>query len=89
MIDEDVIEQAEEIMRLFQAEVYALCEKNISPTEVTTTYMVAGILMKTAIELYSSTLDEDAVLSVLDAVKETVPTISESLKKEISEVTYH
>lgn len=89
MIDEDVIEQAEEIMRLFQAEVYALCEKNISPTEVTTTYMVAGILMKTAIELYSSTMDEDDVLKMLDTVKETVPTISESLKKEISGVTYH
>ena len=45
--------------------------------------------MKTAIELYASTLDEDAVLSVLDAVKETVPSISESLKKEIAGVTYH
>ena len=45
--------------------------------------------MKTAIELYASTLDEDAVLSVLDAVKETVQSISESLKKEIEGVTYH
>ena len=89
MIDEDILEQADEMIRLFQAELYKLCEKNISPTEVTTTYMVAGILMKTAIELYASTLDEDAVLSVLDAVKETVPSISESLKKEIAGVTYH
>ena len=36
MIDMDMIERADEIMRTFQKEVYNLCEKNISPTEVTT-----------------------------------------------------
>jgi len=89
MIDEDILEQADEIMRIFQAEVYALCERNISPTEVTTSYMVAGILMKSAIEIYASTMDEQAVLGVLDAVRESIPSISEQLKKSISEVTYH
>ena len=89
MIDEDILEKADEMIRLFQAELYKLCEKNISPTEVTTTYMVAGVMMKTAIELYSSTMDDDSILGVLDAIKDTVPTISESVKKEISGVTYH
>ena len=73
MIDMDMIEKADEIMRAFQKEVYELCEKNISPTEVTTSYMVAGILMKTAIEIYVSTLEEESVMKVLDAVRDTVP----------------
>jgi len=34
-------------------------------------------------------MDDDSILGVLDAVKDTVPTISESVKKEISGVTYH
>jgi len=89
MIDEDVLEKADEMIRLFQAELYKLCEKNISPTEVATTYMVAGVLMKTAIELYSPTMDEASILGVLDAVKDTVPAITESVQKEISSVTYH
>ena len=51
--------------------------------------MVAGVMMKTAIELYSSTMDNDSILGVLDAIKDTVPTISESVQKELSSVTYH
>ena len=89
MIDMDLIERADEIMRTFQKEVYNLCEKNISPTEVTTSYMVAGILMKTAIEIYVSTLEEESVMKVLDAVRDTVPLVAEKLQREFSEVTYH
>jgi ribosomal protein S7 len=76
-------------MRTFQKEVYNLCEKNISPTEVTTSYMVAGILMKTAIEIYVSTLDEEAVMKVVDAIKDTVPLVAEKMQRELGEVTYH
>ena len=89
MIDMDMIERADEIMRAFQKEVYDLCEKNISPTEVTTSYMVAGILMKTAIELYVSTLEEESVMKVLDAVRDTVPLVAEKMQREFDEVTYH
>ena len=89
MIDMDMIERADEIMRTFQKEVYNLCEKNISPTEVTTSYMVAGILMKTAIEIYVSTLDEEAVMKVVDAIKYTVPLVAEKMQRELGEVTYH
>tara|TARA_R100000234_G_scaffold102777_1_gene72100 strand:+ start:1582 stop:1851 length:270 start_codon:yes stop_codon:yes gene_type:complete len=89
MIDMDMIERADEIMRTFQKEVYNLCEKNISPTEVTTSYMVAGILMKTAIEIYVSTLDEEAVMKVVDAIKDTVPLVAEKMQRELGEVTYH
>tara|TARA_Y100000817_G_scaffold309019_1_gene297550 strand:- start:1679 stop:1948 length:270 start_codon:yes stop_codon:yes gene_type:complete len=89
MIDMDMIERADEIMRTFQKEVYNLCEKNISPTEVTTSYMVAGILMKTAIEIYVSTMDENAVMKVVDAIKDTVPLVAEKMQRELGEVTYH
>ena len=89
MIDMDMIERADEIMRTFQKEVYNLCEKNISPTEVTTSYMGAGILMKTAIEIYVSTMDENAVMKVLDAVRDTVPLVAEKMQREIDGVTYH
>ena len=89
MIDMDMIERADEIMRAFQKEVYNLCEKNISPTEVTTSYMVAGILMKTAIEIYVSTMDENAVMKVVDAIKDTVPLVAEKMQRELGEVTYH
>ena len=89
MIDMDMIERADEIMRTFQKEVYNLCEKNISPTEVTTSYMVAGILMKTAIEIYVSTLDENAVMKGVDAIKDTVPLVAEKMQRELGEVTYH
>ena len=89
MIDMDMIERADEIMRTFQKEVYNLCEKNISPTEVTTSYMVAGILMKTAIEIYVSTLEEESVMKVLDAVRDTVPLVAEKMQRELGEVTYH
>ena len=89
MIDMDMIERADEIMRTFQKEVYNLCEKNISPTEVTTSYMVAGILMKTAIEIYVSTMDENAVMKVVDAIKDTVPLVAEKMQLELGEVTYH
>ena len=89
MIDMDTIEEAEEIIREFQRQLYNLCEENISPTEVTTSYMVAGVLMKTAIEIYSSTLDEDAVMKVVDAVKDTVPLVVEKMKNELDGVTYH
>ena len=89
MIDMDMIERADEIMRAFQKEVYNLCEKNISPTEITTSYMVAGILMKTAIEIYVSTMDENAVMKVVDAIKDTVPLVAEKMQRELGEVTYH
>ena len=89
MIDMDMIERADEIMRTFQKEVYNLCEKNISPTEVTTSYMVAGILMKTAIEIYVSTMDENAVMKVVDARKETGALVAEKMQREIDGVTYH
>ena len=89
MIDMDMIKKADEIMRAFQKEVYELCEKNISPTEVTTSYMVAGILMKTAIEIYVSTLDEEAGMKVVDAIKDTVPLVAEKMQRELGEVTYH
>ena len=89
MIDMDMIEMADEIMRTFQKEVNNLCEKNISPTEVTTSYMVAGILMKTAIEIYVSTMDENAVMKVVDAIKDTVPLVAEKMQRELGEVTYH
>tara|TARA_A100000164_G_scaffold302501_1_gene277936 strand:+ start:198 stop:467 length:270 start_codon:yes stop_codon:yes gene_type:complete len=89
MIDMDMIERADEIMRAFQKEVYNLCEKNISPTEITTSYMVAGILMKTAIEIYVSTMDEEAVMKVLDAVRDTVPLVAEKMQRELDGVTYH
>ena len=89
MIDMDMIERADEIRRAFQKEVYDLCEKNISPTEVTTSYMVAGILMKSDIEIYVSTLDEEAVMKVLEAVRDTVHLVAERMQREFSEVTYH
>ena len=89
MIDMDMIERADEIMRAFQKEVYNLCEKNISPTEITTSYMVAGILMKTAIEIYVSTMDEEAVMKGLAAVRDTVPLVAEKMQREIDGVTYH
>ena len=89
MIDMDMIERADEIMRTFQKEVYNLCEKNISPTEVTTSYMVAGILMKTAIEIYVSTLEVESVMKVVDAIKDTVPLVAEKMQRELGEVTYH
>ena len=89
MVDMDMIEKADEIMRAFQKEVYTICEKNISPTEVTTSYMVAGILMKTAVEIYVSTLDENAVMKVVDAIKDTVPLVAEKMQRELGKVTYH
>lgn len=89
MIDMDTIEEAEEIIREFQRQLYNLCEENISPTEVTTSYMVAGVMMKTAIEIYISTLNEEDVVKVVDAIKDTIPLVAEKMKNELSEVTYH
>ena len=51
--------------------------------------MVAGILMKTAIEIYVSTMDEEAVMKVLDAVRDTVPLVAEKMQRELDGVTYH
>ena len=89
MIDMDTIEEAEEIIREFQRQLYNLCEENISPTEVQTSFMVAGVMMKTAIEIYTSTLDEEDVVKVVDAIKDTIPLVAEKMKNELSEVTYH
>ena len=45
--------------------------------------------MKTAIEIYTSTLDEEDVVKVVEAIKDTIPLVAEKMKNELSEVTYH
>jgi len=36
-----------------------------------------------------STLEEESVMKVLDAVRDTVPLVAEKMQREIDGVTYH
>ena len=83
------IEKADKIMKEFQTKLYKFCEEHISPTEVNTSYMVAGIMMKTAIEIYAASMSEETILTVLDEVKTTAPSIIGRLHREIDDVTVH
>ncbi len=83
------IEKADQIMKAFQSKLYKFCEQHISPTEVNTSYMVAGVMMKTAIEIYAASMDQESILTVLDEVKGTAPSIIDRLHREIDDVTVH
>lgn len=82
-------EKTDEIMRDFQQEIYKACEKRVSPTEINTTYMCAGILMKIAIEMYTIGMKDDAIVSLLEVVGESVPDIRKKIEGQLSEVTLH
>ena len=77
------------IMHEFAQEIYSACEKRVSPTEINTTYMCAGILMKIAIEMYTIGMKDDAIVSLLEVVGESVPDIRKKVEGELSEVTLH
>ena len=83
------IERADEIMKKFQTDLYNVCQAHISPTEVTTSYMVAGIMMKTAIQIYASTMDEKSIIGLMEEIKNTVPSLVDDIHREFSDVTVH
>ena len=83
------IEQTEEMMREFAQEIYKACEKRVSPTEINTTYMCAGILMKIAIEMYTVGMKDEAIISLLGVIGESIPDIRQRIEGAMKEVTVH
>ena len=83
------IERTKEMMQEFAQEIYTACEKRISPTEINTTYMCAGMLMKIAIEMYTVGMKDDAIVSLLEVIGESIPDIRKRVEGAISEVTVH
>lgn len=76
-------------MREFAQEIYKACEKRVSPTEINTAYMCAGVLMKIAIEMYTVGMKNEDIVSLLEVVGESVPDIRKRMEGEISGVTLH
>ena len=79
-----------DIMREFQQEVYTVCEKRIKHIEyvdneseakeaLNSSYMCAGVLLKTAIELYTIGLPDAKIASMLDLAKQSIPQLRDGL----------
>jgi hypothetical protein len=71
-----------ESMQSLQREVYELVQKQVKSDDITTAYMCAGILMKTAIELYTIGMDDENIENLFDTVKESIPDIRSKLALE-------
>ena len=49
---------------------------------------IAAALMKTAIEIYTITLEDEEIHSILDVVAESIPTIRENSLPKLMDVDY-
>ena len=83
------MERTAEMKQGFAQEIYKACEKRISPTEINTTYMCAGMLMKIAIEMYTVGMKDEAIVSLLEVIGESVPNIRKRVEGAMSEITFH
>ena len=80
----------EELMQL-QKEIYSLLEKYIKPDDnMQSLLLTSGILLKTAIQLYTVGLVDNAeVERILDFSKESIQPLRETTTEMIGERTLH
>ncbi len=80
----------EELMQL-QKEIYSILEKYIKPDDnMQSLLLTSGILLKTAIQLYTVGLVDNAeVERILDFSKESIQPLRETTTEMIGERTLH
>jgi transketolase len=76
-------------MNKFQNEIYALAEKHVKGDEPETLFIASGIMMKTALEMYVSVLEEDEVLRVLQLAAQSVSPLKKRMHDFFSQITLH
>jgi len=82
-------EPTKEEMEEFQQELWDLFTQRIGPDTDGHLLMVAGIMIESAIELYTCVLTDEEITRLMHTIIETIPECREKMAKRLGTLTLH
>ena len=72
-----------------QAELYKIAEANVQPDDSAGLLATSAMMLKTALELYTVVLDDEAIMKVLEIAVNDLPKERGRMCNQMGQVTIH